>query len=91
MYIFNYLSESVLNQSRKLLTVHVFCVLFRDYLSCAWVTQEGKFFGEYFEIRIKMFELSNNFDEEFNTIPREGVYGITFVHEVRNFRFISTY
>lgn len=38
-----------------------------------------------------MFEISNNFDEEFNTFPREGVYWITFIYEVRNFPFISTY
>ena len=38
-----------------------------------------------------MFEISNNFDEEFNTFPREDVYWITFIYKVRNFPFISTY
>ena len=37
-----------------------------------------------------MFEISNNFDEEFNTFPREGIYGIIFIYEVRSFPFIST-
>ena len=37
-----------------------------------------------------MFEISKNFDEEFTAFPREGVYGIIFIYEVRNFTFIST-